>query len=161
MPRTTLMTVLAVLALLPVGSALSEPEDDGHRVVYRTSGDYEFVRESVAAAITNQGLVITNASNVGEMLERTGKDLGQTTRVYGQAELLEFCSAIYSRRAMEADIHNIVFCPYRLAVYTEADDPETVYVSFARMHTAAGPKAQESLQAVESLLRSMIEEALE
>jgi hypothetical protein len=51
---------------------------------------------------------------------------------------MQFCSAVASRQAMEADIGNIAFCPYVLFVYEAADDPGTVVVGFRRLPEGGG-----------------------
>ena len=52
-------------------------------------------------ALDGRGLVVSSISYVGEMLERTGKDLGRTKKIYGKANVMEFCSAVISRDMME------------------------------------------------------------
>jgi hypothetical protein len=94
------------------------------------------------------------------MLERTGKDIGKTKKVYGKAETLQFCSADISRRTMEADPGNIVFCPYVIAIYTLASDSKKVHVAFRRPQPVGTAESQASLKAVEDLLDSIVKEAL-
>ena len=94
------------------------------------------------------------------MLERTGKDLGATNRIYGKAEVLEFCSALMSRRMVEADAQLLAFCPYGIAIYTLPDDPATTYVAYRRMATAAVSAVQRPvLEQVEALLAAIVDEA--
>ena len=66
-------------------------------VVRGAKGEFKEVKERVLHAIENRGLVLNYTARIGAMLERTGKDLGAARRVYGDAELLEFCSAKVSR----------------------------------------------------------------
>ena len=94
------------------------------------------------------------------MLLRTGKDLGETTRVFGDAEVLEFCSALVSRRMVEADPQLLAFCPYGIAVYTLPGNPQTTYVSYRRLvSNLVSPKQKVVLQRVESLLETIVDEA--
>ena len=90
-----------------------------------TKGEFADVRDRVVMALENRGLVVNYTAKVGEMLDRTGRDLGRDRRIYNQAEVLEFCSAALSRDTMEADPRNIVFCPYAIAVYTLPKSPGT------------------------------------
>jgi uncharacterized protein (DUF302 family) len=76
-----------------------------------TRGEFADVRDSVVSALESRGLVLNHRAKVGEMLERTGRDLGRDRKIYGNAEVLEFCSAVLSRETMEADPRNIVYCP--------------------------------------------------
>ena len=72
------------------------------------------------------------------MLKRTAKDVGAKKSLYKDAQFMQFCSAVASRQAMEADIGNIAFCPYVLFVYEAADDPGTVVVGFRRLPEGGG-----------------------
>ena len=102
-----------------------------------TKGEFTDVRDRVVMALENRGLVVNYTAKVGEMLDRTGRDLGRDRRIYNQAEVLEFCSAALSRDTMVADPRNIVFCPYSIAVYTLPQTPGTVYLSY-RLPAAQG-----------------------
>jgi hypothetical protein len=55
-------------------------------------------------------------SHVGEMLNRTGGDVGSDEMIFDDADIFLFCSAAISRRVMEADPMNIVHCPYSIFV---------------------------------------------
>lgn len=127
------------------------------RVVATTAGAYADVRQNLADAIIGQGLVESGTAHVGAMLERTAADLGAGAAVFGAAEVVEFCSAQLTRALVEADPHAIVHCPYRIAIYTLAGAPETVYLAYPRP-TAGG--ATPTLEAVEALLRLIVEESL-
>lgn len=123
------------------------------------SGDFDDVRERVVMALENRGLVLSYTARVGDMLERTGRDLGNDKAIYGKAEVLEFCSAAISRETMAADPRNIVFCPYAIAVYTLPQAPRKVYLAY-RVPAASGDAASVSaLQKVEKLLADVVSEA--
>lgn len=148
--------VLLVLCWTAAVAAQSTPPDARVRMV---RGGYDDVRERLVMALENRGLVINYTARIGAMLERTGRDLGRSKAVYGKAEVLEFCSARLSRDTMEADPHNIVFCPYAIAVYTLPASPGEVYLSY-RAPAAAGTAASVSaLRAVDRLLAEIVEEA--
>jgi len=85
--------------------------------IYAKVGSFDDVRDDIEMAITDRGMVVNNISHVGEMLERTGKDLGYRSQIFLKAEVLEFCSAVVSRKIMKADPDNIVFCP-SLSLFT-------------------------------------------
>jgi uncharacterized protein (DUF302 family) len=120
---TRIFVVLAGLLI-----ALSAAAKDGAKVV-AVKGEFADVKEDVVAAIQQRGLVINFVAHVGDMLERTGRDLGKTKRVYDNAEVVEFCSATASRAMMEADPRNLVYCPYTIAVYTLPGKSGTVYLA--------------------------------
>jgi uncharacterized protein (DUF302 family) len=128
--------------------------------VQSIKGDFQDIKSRVVQAIEDRGLVINYTSHIGAMLERTGKDIGSMKRVFRDAELLEFCSAVVSRGAMEADPHFIVYCPYGIAVYTLPRRPDTVYVSYRKLAASGAGQAQKSLVAVDKLLGEIVAAAL-
>jgi len=134
--------------------------DNAALKLYTTKGSFDDVRQDVEIAITNRGLVVDHVSHISDMLERTGKDLGLPGNIFGKAESLQFCSATVSRRMMQADPSNIVFCPYSVVVYTLPKDPKTVYVGYRRPELIGSEASKASLKAVEDLLDGIVKEAL-
>lgn len=130
-------------------------------VVFTKMGSFEDVRDAVEMAITDRGLVVNNISHVGEMLERTGKDLGERRQIFLNAEVLEFCSAVVSRRMMESDPDNIVLCPYAISVYVVPEHPKEVRVAYRKSRMADSPVSQKSLNAVDELLSDIVKEAMQ
>lgn len=131
-----------------------------HMVSYTSKDDFETVKTAVTEAIAGKGLVINTTSHIGEMLERTGRDMGGAKQIFVKAESFEFCSATVSRQTMEADPHNIVFCPYIISVYVLPNEPKKTYVSFRKPEPVGSQASKASLKEIEKLLRSIIEEAL-
>lgn len=156
--KIALATALA-LNLVTAGSTFAA--ESSVRETFVTKDDFDTVKTFVQEALTSRGLVVNNVSHVGEMLERTGKDLGATKQIFVKAEGLEFCSATYSRKMMEADPHNIVFCPYVISIYVLPDEPGKTYVSFRRPEMTGSKQSQEALRDVEKLLRDIVKEALQ
>jgi uncharacterized protein (DUF302 family) len=118
-------------------------------VTLSAKGKYQDVVDEVKLAIEQRGLVVDHASHIGAMLERTGKDVGSARGIYRGAQAFSFCSAVLSRKTMEADPANIAFCPYVLVVYETLKQPGIVIVSYRR-----------SLPEVEKLLDAIAREAL-
>ena len=81
-------------------------------ITYAFDGSFEDATFSVESAILDAGLVIDYVSHTGEMLERTGQDLGSKVRIFDAADIFLFCSAVVSRRVMEANPMNVAHCPY-------------------------------------------------
>lgn len=135
--------------LLLCGSAWA---DDGVMRVRVRTGFVE-TREAVTTAIENRGLVVNYVSHVADMLERTGADIGASRQVFAKAEIIEFCSAVLSRRMMEADPHNIVLCPFAISVYALPGETGTWLAYRRPVGKAAG--------AVDELLAGIIAEASE
>lgn len=150
----SLRLAVALAALLLVSAGHASP------VVSKTTGTFEEVKENLTNALTNRGMVVNNVAHIGDMLARTGKDIGKASQVYVKAEAVEFCSATVSRKTMEADPHNIAYCPYVIAIYVLPKEPKTVYVTY-RKPTGTGSKASTaSLAEVEKLLRELVKETL-
>ena len=118
------------------------------------------VRDDLKAAIEAKGFVVDFESQIGSMLERTGKDIGATKTIYADARVLQFCSAALSRKMMEANPANLVNCPWGIAVYATADKPDQVVVSYRRL-TPAGkpPRGGAVLREVEAVLDGLAREA--
>lgn len=149
--------ILAVCAMLCLPfSALAA---ESYAVLFKTQGTFEDVRDSLQMAIEGKGLKITNTNKIAAMLERTGKDIGETRLVYGNAEQFEFCSATISRRMMEADPHAIMMCPYSVAVYTIPGD-KTVYMAYRKPAATKNPALKKALGEVETLLTEIIKDAM-
>lgn len=132
-----------------------------YMAVFTKAGSFEDVRDAVDMAITGRGMVVNNVSHVGEMLERTGKDLGETRQIFLKAEVLEFCSAVVSRKMMEADPDNIVFCPYVISVYVVPEKPDEVRIAYRKPQIVGSPASQKALKAVDELLSGIVRDALQ
>jgi uncharacterized protein (DUF302 family) len=128
-------------------------------VVYPAAEEYDLVKENLELAITDRGMLISGTLHVGDMLNRTGKDLGFPKAVFKNAESIEFCSALMSHRMMSADASNLVLCPFTLAVYIKTAEPDQVYVAY-RKPLLAGESA-ELAKAVTEMLDDIAREAIQ
>lgn len=158
--------LLAMMASAVAGGTASTEKtpaaDSKHRVSYTTQQDFESVKSAVQEAIIEKGLVINNTSHIGAMLERTGSAVGaESKKIFLKAESYEFCSASVSRLTMEADPHNIVFCPYIISVYVLPNEPNKTYLSFRKPDQVGSKASKAALKEVEMLLRSIIEAAIQ
>ena len=122
-------------------------------VFYSTDESFDDVSFSIESAILDEGLVIDNVSHVGDMLNRTGADVGSTTPLYDAADVYSFCSATVSREVMEAHPMNIVYCPYGIFVaqLTGSDEVVVGYQEY--------PEGE--MQLVQQLLDGLVRTALE
>jgi len=151
----------AALAFAPITQAAMKPfHKDDIRVTYKVKAKFNDVRDQVVNSITGKGIKINNVSHIGEMLIRTGKDLGFKKKVYDHAQAFEFCSATHSRFTMEADPQNIVFCPYIISVYEIHGEPGQIYVSYRRPNIIGDEASKKSLRGVEELIDSIVQDAL-
>lgn len=132
---------------------------EGYTVLFKAQGSYQDVRDNLQMAIEGKGLKITSTNHIADMLERTGKDIGETRKVYENAEQFEFCSATISRHMMEADPHAIVMCPYSVVVYTIPND-KTVYLAYRKPAATKNPALKKTLVELEELLTGIIKDAM-
>lgn len=135
--------VLSALAL----SAGTVPADEW-MVRQKLASRFADARDAVVMAIENRGLVVNYTSHIGDMLQRTGADLGASRQVFAQAEIIEFCSASLSRKMMEADPHNIVLCPFAISIYTLPGETETTWVAYRKPQGSAASLIEPLLGAI-------------
>lgn len=135
--------------------------DASHYVArYSKEAKFEDVKEDLMFAIQNRGLVVDHTSQIHEMLERTGKDLGLTSPIYKNAVAYSFCSTVVSRKIMESDPHNIAFCPFVIAAYSPVNEPEKVYVTYRRLPMTGTEASTAALKELEALLDGIAREAI-
>ena len=96
-------------------AATSAAADDA-AVVHTFDGSFDDATFAVETAIVGRGLVIDHVSHVGDMLNRTGADVGSSVMIFENADVMTFCSAVVSRTVMEADPMNIAHCPYGIFI---------------------------------------------
>jgi uncharacterized protein (DUF302 family) len=109
-------------------AATQAAQAGGGYAVYESSAAFEDVMEGLKAAIGERGMYINNVMHMGEMLERTGKDLGLGEAIYAKAESIEFCSAALSRKMTAEDPARIVNCPFIVSAYVLPKVPGKTYV---------------------------------
>jgi len=155
MLRPLAFAALAALAL-PAAAA-----DAPTVVTYSKQASFDDVRDDLKAAIEAKGLVVDYHSHIHRMLERTGRDVGSSRKLYHDAQAFVFCSATLSRRTMESDPANVALCPYSMVVYATEQEPNKVYVSYRRPWRPDGSAASRaSLKEVETLLDGLARQAL-
>jgi uncharacterized protein (DUF302 family) len=154
------MLRLIAIALL-LTCCVARAADPSPVVTYSKAAQFEDVRDDLKSAIEGKGLVIDYQSYLNRMLERTGKDVGSSQKVYADAQAFVFCSAGLSRRTMEADPANAAMCPYAMVVYATAKEPGKVYVSYRRPWRPDGSAASKAaLKDVEKLLDDIARQAV-
>lgn len=118
---------------------------------YPFDGTFDDATFAVESAIVGRGLVIDLRSHVGEMLNRTGADVGSDVKIFEAADIFLFCSATLSREVMEADPMNIAHCPYGIFV---ADQEGEVMIGYRNY-----PEGE--MQKVQAMLDEIVQEALQ
>lgn len=145
---------LAALSTLPAAA-----DDSAMPRTYTAAGAFAEVRQEVEDGIVDAGLKIDYRGNIGEMLKRTGADLGASIEVYRNAEFFTFCSARLSRAAMEADPANLAVCPYVVYVYETAAKPGEVTIGYRRPIGAPGEASAKALAEIDGLLDGIVKSA--
>jgi len=120
--------LLLVLALGPGAVPTGLAADEGY-AVYESEASFDDVMDALKLAIEERGMYINNVMHMGEMLERTGKDIGTTETIYGRAESIEFCSAVLSREMTREEPARIVNCPFIISAYTLPDREGTTFLA--------------------------------
>jgi uncharacterized protein (DUF302 family) len=147
-----------LVALLTLSVGWGVGATDGPYAVYRSESSFTDVMQGLKLAIQERGLYINNVMNLGEMLERTGKDLGMEQQVYVKAESVEFCSALMSRRMAEENPQRVINCPFIISVYALPDEPDTTYIAHRRLSLGDD---SEVMREVEAMLESLAKAAAE
>lgn len=145
----------AVAFAFAVSAPVAFAQDGVIRIASK-KGKFVDVRSDLEEAIVNQGLKIDFNGKVGEMLKRTGADVGSTKVVYTAAEYFTFCSAQLSRAAMEADPSNIGYCPYAMFVYERAEEPGLIYVGYRRPQPQGSDASRKASGDIEKLLEKIL-----
>ncbi len=143
--RSLILAGIACVAF--IGAAQAENSS----TVYDFDGSFDDATFSVESAIVGKGLVIDYVSHTGEMLNRTGADVGSTKPLFDAADIFVFCSAVLSRKMMEINPMNIAHCPYGIFV---AERQGRVMVGYRNYPD--GP-----MQEVQALLDEIAREAVE
>lgn len=123
-------------------------------VTYTTDDSFDDVIFGLENAILDQGLLVEGTSHVGEMLARTGPDVGSDKVIFLNADVYSFCSAQLSRKVMEADPMNVRFCPYDIFVIVRPETPDQTIIGYRSM--PEGP-----MKEVEALLDTIARTAIE
>jgi uncharacterized protein (DUF302 family) len=126
---------------------------------YMVKGAFDEVAFDVESTIVDRGLVIDMKGDVGGMLQRTGKDVGAGKEIYVGAKYFTFCSAVLSRKMMEADAATMGFCPYSIFVYETKAKPGEVVVGYRRTTGGDSKAAGAALSEVDTWLDGIVREA--
>lgn len=144
--KRALIAVATGTAVLGLGTAAM-----AQAITTEYDGSFEDATFGVENAIVDKGLVIDYVSHVGEMLNRTGADVGSDVVIFDNASIYLFCSAVVSRKVMEANPDNVAFCPYSVFVTDKGGKVEVGYQDYPD-----GP-----MDLVEELLQEVVDAAME
>ncbi|MEP5757849.1 MAG: DUF302 domain-containing protein [Litoreibacter sp.] len=130
---------------------LSGPALADEPILFPYDGSFEDATFAVESAIVDRGLVIDFESHVGDMLNRTGADVGSGTKIFDEANVFLFCSAVVSREVMEIDPNNIQHCPYGVFVTDKDVEVKIGHRTYPEV----------AMQKVQTLLSEIAKEASE
>lgn len=148
----TLLLGILVAATAVAGAPGSDVTSRKYMTTHIIKDNFEFVRDSLKEAIADRGIKINGVNHIGKMLHRTAAATGGTKKVFKIAEAYNFCSSLLSRKMMEADPHNIAFCPYIMTIYELNDQPGVVYLSYRKPLLVGNQKSRDALKEVADLL---------
>jgi len=131
----------------------------GDYAVYESDSSFEDVMDGLKLAIQERGMYINNVMHLGEMLERTGKDLGMDEQIYTRADSIEFCSAVLSRKMTAENPARVVNCPFIVAVYRLPNQPDSTYVVH-RVIPASETESSAVMREVADMLKAVAEGAV-
>ena len=136
----------AVTAIFLASAAMAQ-----NSTTYAYDGDFDDATFAVESEIIGAGLVVDFVAHSGEMLARTGPDVGSDVVLFDAADIFLFCSAVLSRQVMEVNPDNIAFCPYGIFVTDRGGAVEIGYRNF--------PKGE--MQVIQELLDRIARSAAE
>jgi len=150
----------AAISVAPSTVLASEPGD----TIKTVTGDFHEVFGDLQDAVINRGLVIDYVGDVGKMLERTADaakgSAGSDTKVpYLNARYLQFCSAVVTHEAVDADVSNLAMCPYVVFAYETRVEPGKVSVGYRKINLAPSAASQVAQAKVHNLLEAVVNEA--
>ena len=88
-----MMLAAGMVGTLSTAAMAADVPSNGVTTTYTVEGEFEDVRFALENAIVNRGLVVDYVSHIGDMLARTGADVGAKKDIYANAQSMLFCSA--------------------------------------------------------------------
>lgn len=156
--RAMLLSLCALAFALPFSAGAVSA---GELKTFSKKGAFEGIAFDVENAIIEKGLVIDAKGDVGGMLKRTGADVGSDKELYVGAKYFAFCSAVLSRKMMEADPENLGLCPYIVFVYELKSNPGNVIAGYRSVGERGNDASEDALDAVDKMLEGIVKSALE
>ena len=163
--RKLTILILTFLLGLSLNAFAGAPAKDPLNTSYKTTrmlkDDFDFVVDNVKGAIGDRGIKINGVNYIGKMLHRTAAAVGATKDIYKYGQAYNFCSSTLSRATMEADPHNIAFCPYIITIYELKDEPGNIYITYRKPLVVGNAASKKSLKAIGDLLDGIVKDATE
>ena len=119
---------------------------------------FEDILDAVKETITGKGINIAHTLPSSGMLGSTGPTFGITEPLLKNGEMVEFCSAKVSHQLIQANLQNIVLCPFNIAVYELNSAPGQIHITFRKPYVI-DEASIESTNAMVQLMTEIVEEA--
>ena len=123
-------------------------------------GDFADILVFLEEAVLDEGLVIDYKGKVGDMLARTGPDVGHASP-YSNAEYMVFCSAKLTHGIVAASPENLAICPYSVYAYELVDAPGNIHVGYRKPVADTKPASTYALGEIDKLLRRIVDATVE
>jgi len=121
-------------------------------------GIFEDTLDAVKETIKGKGINIAHTLPSSGMLGSTGPSFGITEPLLKNGEMVEFCSAKVSHQLIQANLENIVLCPFNIAVYELNAEPGKIFITFRKPYVI-DEASIEATDAMVELMTEIIEEA--
>lgn len=133
--------------------SLSAPSFAEDTVVVKVSNsDFRTAHEGLIEAIESEGLVVGSVLPFRDMLARTA--VGDSTIPYGEAEIVQFCSAVLAAELVHEAPAQLTLCPLSIALYTLTGNPSEIRLAYRSPGNSSAGR-----QHAESLLQRIIQRA--
>ncbi len=123
--------------------------------IYSVEADFADAKQDLLDAIADKGLVLSYTAYAKAMFDRTANIAGGKKPVYDNAEIVLFCKADLSHDLVQAAPHNLILCPYAIAIYVLHKEPKRVYLSFREQD-----KSQPVTKPITELLQQIIDDVI-
>jgi len=158
--QLALATILALVSLNTVSASGGKNVlNRDYMTTYKVKDQYDFVVDAVKEAIGDRGIKINGVNHIGKMLHRTAGAVGASKKMFTKAKAYNFCSSTLSRATMEADPHNVAFCPYIITVYELVKEPGIVYITYRKPLVVGNAASKKALKAIGDLLDGIVKDA--
>ncbi len=117
-----------ISAPLQAAESLKYPESQIISVV----GNFNEVKEDLVRSIESKGIVISYIAHASDMLNRTADTLKIKQKVYHRAEIILFCKSDVSHKLTQENPHNLILCPYPIAIYSLINKPKIIYLAIRK-----------------------------
>jgi len=150
------LLVTGMLLLQPVNTAAAKADKSDVSDVFSIKGDFDEVKEDLVRAIEGKGIVVSYIAHASSMLNRTAETLKIKKQVYHKAEIILFCKSEISHRLVQVDPHNLILCPYPVAIYSLSAQPDMIYLAIRKP-----PVNVPAYAVVHEMLLEIIKETIE